>query len=488
MTRFSEAILAMSEPHDQYESPLGTRYASQAMRRLFSPTRRIREWRRLWIALATAQRELGLPIGAEQIAELEAKIDDIDLAAADEFERRFRHDVMAHVHAYGVVAPSAKGILHLGATSCFVTDNGDQILFREALDHLLTPLVAAVDRLRAFALEHRALPCVAYTHFQPAQLTTVGKRACLWIQDLLDDVMHLERAIQSMRLRGVKGTTGTQASFLALFDGDESKVKALEAKVAAAVGFDRCYGVTGQTYPRKLDFEIVAALTGVAISASKFATDLRLLAHEREVEEPFGKDQIGSSAMAYKRNPMRSERICSLSRFVSSLLDSAAQTAMNQWLERTLDDSANRRLVLPEAFLATDGLLHTLLDVTSGLVVNREPIAAHVARELPFMATEELMMAATRKGGDRQEVHEAVRVHSHAASAEVKAGRRNDLFDRIGADASFAAVKDMLPELSRPERFIGRSPRQVEEFIAAEVEPVVARHRDRLAAKGEVRI
>ena len=296
----------MTDSQDRYESPLGARYSSAPMQRLFSPKRRVREWRRLWIALATAQRELGLPITQAQIDEMTAHVDDIDLKLADEFERKFRHDVMAHVHAFGTVAPTAKGIMHLGATSCFVTDNGDQVIMREAFDLLITPLVAAIDRLRSFALERRALPCVAYTHFQPAQLTTVGKRACLWIQDFVDDVLHLEHARDSMRLRGVKGTTGTQASFLALFDGDHAKVKELERRVATKMGFSRCYGVTGQTYSRKLDYEIVAALAGVAISASKFATDLRLLAHEREVEEPFEKDQIGSSAMAYKRNPMRS--------------------------------------------------------------------------------------------------------------------------------------------------------------------------------------
>jgi adenylosuccinate lyase len=472
---------------DRYESSL-SRYASAPMQRVFSPTRRIREWRRLWIALARAESELGLPITQEQIADAEAHVDDIDLALADEFERKFRHDVMAHVHAFGHVAPKAKPILHLGATSCFVTDNGDQILMREAIELLLTPLVATIARLREFALARRSLPCVAYTHFQPAQLTTVGKRACLWIQDLLDDVRNLERVRDDMRMRGVKGTTGTQASFLALFDGDHAKVRELERRVATAMGFERCYGVTGQTYPRKLDFEIVAAVAGVAVSASKIATDLRLLAHEREVEEPFEKNQIGSSAMAYKRNPMRSERICSLARFVTSLLDSTAQTAMNQWLERTLDDSANRRLVLPEAFLATDGILQTLLNVSSGLVVHEAQIASHVVRELPFMATEELMMAATKQGADRQEMHEAIRVHSLAAAEEMKAGRSNDLFDRIRGDAKFARVHALLSELSRPERFVGRSAEQVTEFCASEVEPVLARHASRLAARGEVRV
>lgn len=472
---------------DRYESPL-SRYASAPMQRVFSPTRRIREWRRLWVALARAESALGLPITADQIAEAEAHLDDIDLALADEYERKFRHDVMAHVHAFGHVAPKAKPILHLGATSCFVTDNGDQILMKEALDLLLTPLVAAIARLREFALERKSLPCVSYTHFQPAQLTTVGKRACLWIQDLLDDVRNLERVKDEMRLRGVKGTTGTQASFLALFEGDHDKVRDLERRVAEAMGFERCYGVTGQTYPRKLDFEILAAVAGVAVSASKMATDLRLLAHEREVEEPFEKHQIGSSAMAYKRNPMRSERICSLARFVTSLLDSAAQTAMNQWLERTLDDSANRRLILPEAFLATDGILQTLLNVSSGLVVHEAQIESHVARELPFMATEEILMVATKRGSDRQVMHDAIREHSLASAEEMKAGRANDLFVRIEKDSRFTSVHSLLPQLARPERFIGRSPEQVDEFVATEVDPVLARHAARLSARGEVRV
>ncbi len=477
----------MSE-QDSYQSPLASRYASSSMRALFSPRRRIQEWRRLWVALAESQRELGLAISQEQVAELKGAVDEIDFDKADEYETKLRHDVMAHIHAYGDVAPSARRILHLGATSCFVTDNADLILMREGLDLLIAPLAATVRRLADFAKKWRALPTVAYTHFQPAQLTTVGKRACLWIQDFLDDLTHLAQSRDSMRLRGVKGTTGTQASFLSLFGGDHTKVRELERRVAEKCGFTRTYAVTGQTYSRKLDYEILAALGGIAISASKFAVDMRLLQHEREVEEPFEKHQVGSSAMAYKRNPMRSERVCSLARFVTTLVDSAAQTAMNQWLERTLDDSANRRLVIPEAFLACDGMLQTTTNVASGLVVNEAVIAQHVDRELPFMATEEILMAATTAGGDRQDLHELVRRHSLAAIDQVKRGGRNDLFERIGADAAFECVRGRLPELTRPDRFVGRAPEQVDEFIAHEVEPVLRVFADRTGAAGEVRV
>lgn len=473
---------------DAYESPLGARYAGKAMQTLFSANTRIRTWRKLWIALATHERELGLPISAAQIAELEAHVDDIDFAKAAAYEAKFRHDVMAHVHAYGDVAPSAKGIIHLGATSCFVTDNADLIVMRDALDLLLPPLASAIANLAQFARTYAALPTVAYTHFQPAQLTTVGKRACLWIQDFVDDLARLREVRDALRFRGVKGTTGTQASFLALFDGDHDKVKELDRRVTRTMGFERSYGVTGQTYPRKLDHDVLSALAGVAISAAKFATDLRLLAHEREVEEPFEKHQIGSSAMAYKRNPMRSERICSIARFVTSLVDSAAQTAMNQWLERTLDDSANRRLILPESFLATDGMLATVLNVTSGLVVHEAVIAAHVQRELPFMATEEILMAATKAGGDRQHLHERIRQHSIAAIDLVKAGGRNDLFDRIADDAAFAVVHGHLKDLTRPERFIGRSAEQVHEFLETSVAPALAPYASVLGARGDVRV
>jgi adenylosuccinate lyase len=471
-----------------YESPLGARYAGKAMQALFSARTRIRTWRKLWIALAKHERELGLPITEKQLAELEAHVDDIDFAKAADYEAKFRHDVMAHVHAYGDVAPSAKGIIHLGATSCYVTDNADLIVMRDALDLLLPPLASAIANLAAFARKHAGLPTVAYTHFQPAQLTTVGKRACLWLQDFVDDLARLREVRDALRFRGVKGTTGTQASFLALFDGDHEKVKELDRRVTRTMGFERNYGVTGQTYPRKLDYDVLSALGGLAISAAKFATDMRLLAHEREVEEPFEKHQIGSSAMAYKRNPMRSERICSIARFVTSLVDSAAQTAMNQWLERTLDDSANRRLILPESFLATDGMLATVLNVTSGLVVHEAVIAAHVERELPFMATEEILMAATKAGGDRQHLHERIRQHSLAAIDLVKAGGRNDLFDRIAGDAAFGVVHGHLKDLTRAERFIGRAREQVGEFLTTCVDPVIAPYRDVIGLTGEVRV
>ena len=470
-----------------YESPL-SRYASREMRAVFSPGRRIREWRRLWIALARAQRELGLPISESQIQALEQHVEDIDFDLAAEYERKLRHDVMAHIHTFGDAAPEARGILHLGATSCFVTDNADLVLMREAIDLLLTPLSSTLDNLARFAREWKGLPCVSYTHFQPAQLSTVGKRACLWIQDLADDLKCLAALRDKMRFRGAKGTTGTQASYLALFDGDHDKVRALDEKVAAAMGFKSRYGVTGQTYPRKLDFEVLSAVTGLAISAGKMATDLRLLAHEREVEEPFEKHQVGSSAMAYKRNPMRSERICSLARFISSQVDCAGQTAMNQWLERTLDDSAARRLVIPESFLAADGMLQTLLNVSSGLVVQKVQIGLHVERELPFMATEEILMAATRAGGDRQALHEAIRQHSLAAAEQVKKGGENDLFDRIRADSTFSVIHDQLDSLTTAERFVGRSPEQVEEFLAGEIDPLLDKYRDRLGHEGEVRV
>lgn len=478
----------MTSAHDNYQSPLAGRYAGRAMRELFSPRRRIVQWRRLWIALAQSQRELGLPIEQAQIDALVAKVDDIDFDRAAALERELRHDVMAHIHAFGEVAPAARGILHLGATSCYVTDNADLILMREALDLLLTPLVATIGRLAAFAREHAALPCVAYTHFQPAQLTTVGKRACLWLQDLQDDVTALERLRSGMRFRGAKGTTGTQASYLALFDGDHAKVAELDRRVAAKMGFARSYAVTGQTYSRKLDHDVLSALAGVAVTAGKIAVDLRLLAHEREVEEPFESQQVGSSAMAYKRNPMRSERICGIARFIASLVDNAAQTAMNQWLERTLDDSANRRLSLPEAFLASDGMLQTLLNVCSGLVVHPVTIASHVERELPFMATEEILMAAVKQGGDRQDMHEAIRRHSLAAADRVKQGHANDLFARIAGDPAFVAVHGLLGDLQRAERFIGRCPQQVTEFLDGEVAATLEAHRHRLSAVGDVRV
>lgn len=471
-----------------YQSPLSGRYAGKAMRELFSPRRRILEWRRLWIALAEAQQELGIAITDAQLDELRATRDDIDLVRAAEFELELRHDVMAHVHTWGEKAPSARGILHLGATSCYVTDNADLILMREAIDRLITPLVAIVDRLAEFARRWRSTSVVAYTHFQPAQLTTVGKRACLWMQDFVDDIHRLEQIRDTMRFRGVKGTTGTQASFLALFQRDHDRIEELDRRVSEKMGFPLRYAVCGQTYPRKLDHDVLSSVAGVAVSAGKFAVDIRLLSHERELEEPFESKQIGSSAMAYKRNPMRSERICALARFITSLVDNATQTAMNQWLERTLDDSANRRLSIPESFLAADGMLQTTLNVCSGLIVREAMIAAHVAQELPFQATEEILMASVQAGGDRQDLHEAIRQHSVAVAEQLKSGGANDLFERIAKDDRFSAVHDRLADLTRPERFHGRAPEQVDQFLANVVDPLLAARADRVQAIGEVRV
>jgi adenylosuccinate lyase len=472
----------------RYQSPLSTRYASAAMSANFSDQRRFTTWRRLWIALAEAQRELGLSITEEQLAELSAHAEDVDHAAAARYERELRHDVMAHIHAFGDQCPKARGIIHLGATSCFVTDNSELIALREGL-RLLRPLVVGViARLRDFALRWKDLPTLGWTHFQPAQATTVGKRACLWIQDLLGNVADLDHAEAQLRFRGVKGATGTQASFLELFEGDHEKVRELERRVARAMGFERVFAVTGQTYPRQLDFRIAQVLSGVAQSAHKFATDLRLLAHERELEEPFEERQIGSSAMPWKRNPMRCERICSLARFVVSLLDNTAHTAANQWLERTLDDSANRRLVLAEMFLATDAILQLYLNVAAGLVVHPAVVTENLARELPFLASEQILMEAVRAGGDRQAVHEALRVHAREAARSLQAGGLNTLIERLAADPAFARVAGRFPDLLRPERFVGRAPRQVAEFVADEVEPLLARHAGAAQAAGTVRV
>src|SRR5262245_57767037 len=464
--------------HDLWSSPLAGRYASAAMRRNFSERVRIGHWRRLWLVLAQAEKELGLPITQAQIDELAAHQQDIDFARAAEHERRLRHDVMAHVHALGEVAPAARPIIPLGATSCYVTDNSELLQMRDGLDLLAPPLLATIDELSRFARQHAALPTLAWTHFQPAQPTTVGKRACLWIQDLADDRLRLQRVRDELRFRGVKGTTGTQASFLELFGGDHEKVKSLDRLVTQRLGFARAFAVTGQTYPRKQDFTVLAALAGLAQSAAKLATDLRLLQHLKEIEEPFGKDQIGSSAMAYKRNPMRCERVCALARFVQSLLLNPAETASTQWFERTLDDSANRRLSIAEAFLATDAVLQLLLDVSRGLVVHEKVIARHLQDELPFMATETILMAAVQAGGDRQALHEAIRRHSVAAAARVKEeGLDNDLLARLAADPAFGAVHARLASLCDARAFVGRAPEQVDEFLAAEVEPLLASHR-----------
>lgn len=479
-----------ADAHEMWISPLATRYASEAMRRNFSDATRHRHWRRLWLALATTQAELGLPITGAQLAAIESNLHDIDYALAEAKERELRHDVMAHVHALGEQAPAARAILHLGATSCFVTDNSELIQMRDGLDLLRPMLLASIAALSDFARAHRALPTLGYTHFQPAQPTTVGKRACLWLQDLVDDLHELLRLREGLRFRGAKGTTGTQASYLALFDGDHDKVRELDKRVTERMGFERSYAVTGQTYSRKADFQVLAVLAGIGQSATKFATDLRLLAHLKEVEEPFGKSQIGSSAMPYKRNPMRSERICALGRFLQSLLLNPAETASTQWMERTLDDSANRRLAVSQAFLATDALLQLVLDVSRGLVVHPKVVEKHLAAELPFMATETILMEAVRRGGDRQELHEAIRTHSVAAGARIKDdGADNDLLARLAGDALFESVRDDLDDLCDPRRFVGRAPEQVDEFLAAEVEPLLAGSAEELAGvTGDVRV
>ena len=468
-----------------YTNPLATRYASEAMGHNFSDEKKFRTWRRLWIALAEAERELGLPISAEQVAELKAHAEELDLALAARYERELRHDVMAHIHAWGDVCPKARPIIHLGATSCFVGDNTDLVVLR---DGLRGQLVSVIASLADFAREHRELPTLGFTHFQPAQATTVGKRACLWIQDLLTDLEDLEYARNAVRFRGVKGTTGTQASFMELFDGDGEKVAQLDRAVTESMGFASTFAVTGQTYPRKLDFRVTQVLSGIAQSAHKFATDLRLLANRREVEEPFGAKQIGSSAMPWKRNPMRAERMCALGRFVISSLDNTAHTAANQWLERTLDDSANRRLVLAEMFLATDAVLNLYLDVAAGLVVNGSIIRRNLDEELPFLASEALMMEAVKAGGDRQEIHEAVRRASMRAAGVIKEGGSNPMRELLAGEPELAAVAGRLDELLDGARHVGRAPEQVSEFLEAEVEPVLERHGDLVGVRGQVMV
>jgi adenylosuccinate lyase len=475
--------------NELYENPLTARYAGRRMARLWSSQMKFSTWRRLWVALAEAQRGLGLKITDEQIAALRAQVETIDFEAANAYERRFRHDVMAHIHALGDAAPIARPIIHLGATSCFVTDNADLILIRAALQIVRDKTVAAIDALASFAETWKQLPCLGYTHFQPAQLVTVGKRASLWCHELVLDLSEIERRLVELKLLGVKGTTGTQASFLALFDGDDAKVDALDRLVAEAFGFDGSYPVSGQTYSRKIDAQILATLAGVAESAHRFGGDLRLLAHERELEEPFEAEQIGSSAMAYKRNPMRAERMCSIARFVMSLPAAASQTAATQWLERTLDDSAIRRLIIPQAFLAVDAILNLYRNVVPGMVVHPAVVGRHVAAELPFMATENILMAAVQAGGDRQDLHERIRVHSLAAAERLKAGSAdNDLIDRILSDPAFPALD--YGRVLDPTRFVGRSARQVEDFIAHEIAPIRRRYPDRQPADedSEVRV
>ena len=478
----------MTDKYDFYDNPLVERYASREMAALFSPRKRIETWRKLWVALAEGERELGLPVTKVQVDELRKNINNIDWKAAEAREREVRHDVMAHVHAFGLAAPKAAPIIHLGATSCFVTDNGDLIIFREAMEMLQDKLAAVVIALADFARREKSRPTLGFTHFQPAQPTTVGKRAILWAQDFLLDFREIEQRIKTLPLRGVAGTTGTQASFLALFDGNHAKCEKLNRTVCRKMGFGESLAATGQTYTRKLDSQILAVLAGIGESASKFATDIRLLAHRKEIEEPFGKKQIGSSAMAYKRNPMRSERICSLARFLLTLPANALMTQATQWLERTLDDSANRRLSLPQAFLAADAILELCHNVASGLVVYPGVIERNLAAELPFMATEDILMAAVKAGGDRQELHERIRVHSHAAADRVKRqGLENDLVERIAADPAFKSVSGGLGKLLDGKRYVGRAPEQVDAFLKKEVAPL-RRRRRKVGVGGAVRV
>ena len=460
--------------HDTYESPFNARYASKEMQYLFSPDKKFKTWRKLWVALAEAEQELGLSITDEQIAELKAAQEDINYEVAQQREKEVRHDVMAHVYAYGTQCPTAKGIIHLGATSCYVGDNTDLIIMTEALQLVRKKLVAVIAKLSKFALQYKDQPTLGFTHFQPAQLTTVGKRATLWIQDLLMDVEELDFRLGAMRLLGSKGTTGTQASFVELFDGDMKKVKQLDQKIAEKMGFPGVYPVSGQTYSRKVDTLVVNVLSSIAQSAYKFSNDIRLLQHLKEIEEPFEKNQIGSSAMAYKRNPMRSERIGSLARYVIVDTLNPAITASTQWFERTLDDSANKRISVAEAFLAVDAILNIYMNVAGGLVVYPKMIEAHMQRELPFMATENIMMSAVKKGGDRQALHEQIRVHSMAAANEVKMnGAQNDLVHRIAQDPLFQMGEEEIQEILNPINFVGRAPQQTEEFIADYVQPLL---------------
>jgi adenylosuccinate lyase len=469
---------------EEYRNPLISRYASRELVRLWSPQSIHSTWRRLWVALAEAEHELGLPITTGQIDELRGAVDQIDFAKAAGYERELRHDVMAHVHAYGDCCPSARGIIHLGATSCYVTDNTDLILFRESLRLIRDRLVGVIDGLARFAVQYRDLPCLAYTHLQPAQPTTVGKRAALWCYDLTFDLEELENRLEKLLFRGAKGTTGTQASFLQLFDGDHARVDALDKLVARKMGFENVFAVTGQTYSRKIDAQILAALSGIAQSAHKAGSDLRLLQSFKEIEEPFEENQIGSSAMAYKRNPMRAERMCGLSRFVMSLASSAEQTAAVQWMERTLDDSANRRLTLPQAFLGTDAVLILYRNIADGMVVYPKTIARRLAAELPFMATEGILMAAVAAGGDRQDLHERIRVHSQAAARKVKeSGEENDMLSRLEADDAFRAV-DLSAALDQ-KRYVGRAPEQVDAFVRDIVDPLRMKYAAALAGPNE---
>lgn len=472
-----------------YENPLLSRYASREMAENFSDDKKFRLWRKLWIALAESEKELGLNITEEQIAEMKKYANDINYDVARKFENEVRHDVMAHVKAFGEQAKSAKPIIHLGATSCYVTDNAEVIIIDNALDLVMKKLVNVMDKLKKFALKYKDLPTLGFTHLQPAQLTTVGKRATLWLSDLEMDYYNLVNLKNSVKLRGVKGTTGTQASFLDLFNGDSKKVKELEKRVVFKMGYTKVYGVTGQTYPRKFDYNVLCVLSQIAQSAYRFSNDIRLLQHMKEVEEPFEKHQIGSSAMAYKRNPMRSERVSSLARYVLSLPVNAAVTASTQWFERTLDDSANKRIVIAQAFLSVDAILNLYLNISENLVVYDKVIAKHIAAELPFMATENIMMECVKAGGDRQELHERIRVLSMEAGKNVKQeGKDNNLIELIRNDDMFRAVWDKLDDILDAGNFIGRSKDQVEEFIAEEIDPILNAHKNDLGEHGEVRV
>jgi len=473
----------------RYETPFSSRYASPEMQYLFSPDNKFRTWRRLWIALAEAERELGLPITEEQIAEMKAHAEDINYDVAAAREKEVRHDVMAHVYAYGQQCPSARGIIHLGATSCYVGDNTDLIIQYEALRLVLKKLVNAIALLSMFADQYKSLPTLAFTHFQPAQPTTVGKRASLWLQEFLMDIDEVEYRIKGAKLLGSKGTTGTQASFLELFEGDHEKCRALDRMIAKKMGFKDCFAVSGQTYPRKLDAMLLSTLSGIAQSAAKFSNDIRLLQHMKEIEEPFEKNQIGSSAMAYKRNPMRSERIAALARYVIADALNPAMTASAQWLERTLDDSANKRISVSEAFLAVDAILSLVINVVDGLVVNTAVIERNLRRELPFMATENIMMDCVKRGGDRQELHERIRVHSMESARRVKQGDGvNDLLERIAGDPSFGVTLRQLEDMLNPSAYVGRAPEQTDEFLKEQVGPVLERYKDMLGIKVEISV
>ena len=472
-----------------YESPLSSRYCDKEMKYIFSPDMKFRTWRKLWIALAETEMELGLPVTQEQIDELRANADNINYEVAQEREKLVRHDVMSHVYAYGVQCPKAKGIIHLGATSCYVGDNTDIIIMTEAMKLIRNKLITVIRNLSAFAEKYKNLPTLGFTHFQPAQPTTVGKRATLWIQDLLMDLEDVEYQLSKAKLLGSKGTTGTQASFLELFEGDHGKCRELDRKIAEKMGYSGCFAVSGQTYSRKLDSQFLSVLSGIAQSASKFSNDIRLLQHLKEIEEPFEKNQIGSSAMAYKRNPMRSERITSLSRYVMCDVLNPAITAATQWFERTLDDSANKRISVAEAFLGVDAILNLYANVADGLVVYEKVIEQRLRKELPFMATENIMMDAVKRGADRQVLHERIRVHSMAASKVIKEeGGENDLLERIAADEAFGVTLEELVSIISPEKYVGRAPQQTEEFLNEVVKPVLSKYSDIATEQAEINV